>query len=228
MFDELLNDLRFGLRTLFKNRGFALLAILTLGLGIGANTAIFSVINGVLLKPLPYEHGDRLVLVRQSAPLSAAPMPASSIKEYFDYREQAADVRRAGRIPPDELRPARIAASPIASTPASSRTNFFERARHQADPRPHLRAPTMTSPGAEAVLDRQPHLLAAEVRRRSEHRRPGVRDERSAAHASSACCPTCRTIRRRTTSTCRCSACPFRAAAERQHRRRTARVFSAR
>ena len=61
-----------------------------------------------------------------------------------------------------------------------------------------------TSAGAEAVLILEPLLLAAEVRRRSDHRRPGVRDERPAAHASSACCPTCRTIRRRTTSTCRC------------------------
>ena len=69
MIDEFLNDLRFGIRTLLKNRGFALLAILTLGLGIGANTAIFSVIYGVLLKPLPYTDSDRLVLIRQSAPL---------------------------------------------------------------------------------------------------------------------------------------------------------------
>ena len=63
--DELLQDIKYGVRTLAKNPGYAVLAILTLGLGIGANTAIFSVINGVLLKPLPYEHGDRLVLVRQ-------------------------------------------------------------------------------------------------------------------------------------------------------------------
>ncbi|MET0214829.1 MAG: permease prefix domain 1-containing protein, partial [Vicinamibacterales bacterium] len=65
-FEELVADLRYGARTLLKNPGFALLAILTLGLGIGANTAIFSVINGVLLKPLPYENGDRLLLIRQS------------------------------------------------------------------------------------------------------------------------------------------------------------------
>ena len=91
MLDELLNDLRFGLRTLFKNRGFALLAILTLGLGIGANTAIFSVIHGVLLKPLPYADSDRLVLIRQSAPLIGRADAGVSIKEYFTYRDQAAD-----------------------------------------------------------------------------------------------------------------------------------------
>ena len=61
--ETLVADLRYGARALLKHPGYALLAVLTLGLGIGANTAIFSVINGVLLKPLPYEHGDRLVLV---------------------------------------------------------------------------------------------------------------------------------------------------------------------
>jgi hypothetical protein len=87
--DELFQDVRYGARTLTKNPGYATLAILTLGLGIGANTAIFSVINGVLLKPLPYEHGDRLVVVRQSAPLAGQSQVGVAIAEYFDYREQA-------------------------------------------------------------------------------------------------------------------------------------------
>ena len=91
MIDQLLNDLRFGIRTLLKDRGFALLAILTLGLGIGANTAIFSVIYGVLLKPLPYTDSDRLVLVRQSAPLIGRADAGVSIKEYFTYRDQASE-----------------------------------------------------------------------------------------------------------------------------------------
>jgi putative ABC transport system permease protein len=80
MLDQLLNDVRFGLRTLAKNRAFALLAIATLGLGIGANTAIFSVIYGVLLKPLPYADSDRLVLIRQSAPLLGRDDVSVSIK----------------------------------------------------------------------------------------------------------------------------------------------------
>jgi putative ABC transport system permease protein len=86
--EQLIRDIRFGARTLLKNRGFAALAILTLGLGIGANTAIFSVIDGVLLKPLPYASGDRLVLVRQSAPLAGRANAGVSIKELYDYREQ--------------------------------------------------------------------------------------------------------------------------------------------
>jgi predicted permease len=84
-------DTRFALRTLRTNPGFASVAVLTLGLGIGANTAIFSVIQGVLLNPLPYEDPDRLVLVQQSAPLAGVPNTGVSIKEYFDYREQSPD-----------------------------------------------------------------------------------------------------------------------------------------
>ena len=89
MLDELWLDLRFAARTLLNNRAFTLLAVLTLGLGIGANTAIFSVIYGVLLKPLPYAEGDRLVLVRQSAPLVGRADVGVSIKEFFTYRDQA-------------------------------------------------------------------------------------------------------------------------------------------
>ena len=62
----LLSDLRYAIRTLSRARGFALAVILTLGLGIGANTAIFSVVRAVLLRPLPHRDGDRLLYLRQS------------------------------------------------------------------------------------------------------------------------------------------------------------------
>jgi putative ABC transport system permease protein len=91
-FETLAADLRYGARALVKHPGYALLAVLTLGMGIGANTAIFSVINGVLLKPLPYEHGDRLVILQQSRPLSGQPQVGVAIAEYFDYRERGKDV----------------------------------------------------------------------------------------------------------------------------------------
>ena len=89
--DNLIADIKYGIRTLLRHRAFTLLAVLTLALGIGANTAIFSVISGVLLKPLPYGEPDRLVLLRQSAPGAGQANVNLSIKEYFDYREQSPD-----------------------------------------------------------------------------------------------------------------------------------------
>src|SRR5580704_10997653 len=76
LFDELLEDLHFGQRILRKNPGFTAVAVLTLALGIGANTAIFSVVNAVLLSPLPYADADRLVLVKEVLP-HAGPEPIS-------------------------------------------------------------------------------------------------------------------------------------------------------
>jgi len=82
-------DAGFALRMMRKNPGYTLAAILTLGLGIGANSAIFSVVNAVLLKPLPYEHGESLVTLHQQAPRAGMLNQPFSVAEINDYRTQS-------------------------------------------------------------------------------------------------------------------------------------------
>jgi hypothetical protein len=71
LFDTLVRDMRYGWRTLRRNPVFTVAVLLTLAIGTGANTAVFSIVNHVLLKPLPYPEAERLVAVAHSAPGAA-------------------------------------------------------------------------------------------------------------------------------------------------------------
>jgi putative ABC transport system permease protein len=85
----LLKDLRYSLRTLCKVPGFSIVALLVLALGIGANTAIFSVVNSVVLRPLPYPDADRLVLIWETDLKDGIKREGPSAPNFLDWKEQS-------------------------------------------------------------------------------------------------------------------------------------------
>lgn len=89
-------DLRHCLRLLIKSPGFCLVVVFVLALGVGANTAIFSIVDAVLLKPLPYPEPDRLVLARRT--VGDAIYRLVSAPDYYDYREQAGRLEALGAV----------------------------------------------------------------------------------------------------------------------------------
>jgi putative ABC transport system permease protein len=97
--ETLWQDLRFATRMLRKSPGFTAVAVLTLALGIGANTAIFTVVNGVILKPLPYSHSDRLVMLFEKQ-LSDGTLGNVAPANFYDWREQSHSFEKMAAIDP--------------------------------------------------------------------------------------------------------------------------------
>jgi putative ABC transport system permease protein len=134
--ESLWQDVRCGLRILRKNAGFAVVAILTLALGIGANTAIFSVIHAVLLSPLPYNDPDRIVFLLESNPGNGFPEFSVSPPNYVDWRNAtssfesmasvaASSLNYTSGVDPERLTGARVSSSffsVFGANPALGRT----------------------------------------------------------------------------------------------------------
>jgi putative ABC transport system permease protein len=95
----LMQDIRYALRSLRKNSGFTTVAILTLALGIGANTTMFSVVNGVLLKPLPYPNPDRLVSLWETHP-TWGPFLTVAPANFYDWRQQSNSFSQMAALDP--------------------------------------------------------------------------------------------------------------------------------
>lgn len=171
---NLFADIRYGLRGLIARPLFTLVAVLTLALGIGANTSIFSVIHGLYLRPLPYPDGDRLVAVYNSYPKMGLDNAGTSIPDYLERREHAPSLEDLAlyadgdyNLADDGAQPERL--SGVRATPSLFTTLGVAPAMGQAFGEAHA------VPGQDRVVivshalwsnrfNRDPGLLGREVR----------------------------------------------------------------
>src|SRR5215471_11051919 len=144
MMNTLLHDLRYGARMLLRKRGFMIVAVVTLGLGIGANTMMFSVINAVLLRPLPFNDPERLVHLDEKAPKAGLETAGLSFPDFADWRARSRSFERMALYEEDSFT--------LASGTATERAERVDGARVTASLFPLL--------GVEAAQGR--HFLEEE------------------------------------------------------------------
>jgi hypothetical protein len=146
--EQLGQDLRYGLRMLARNPVFTVVAVLTLALGIGANTAIFSVVNTVVLRPLPYPHSDRLVRIAEVIPALKAELASGA--DYVDWKgqnhtlqqlaayDETADFNMTGRGTPARIHGASVTASLFATLGADPQVGRGFTAQEDQPNGPHV------------------------------------------------------------------------------------------
>ena len=190
-----LTDVLYALRTLAKSPAYAAVTILTLALGIGANTAIFSVVNGVLLKPLPYPRPDRLMFITSTFPKLGFDRFWVSLPEWASSRSATSsfqgvgalsrglgEPRHAGAAAPRQQRAGHAGAARLCSASRRCAAALFNDADSRARRRGRRASSSYTT-------------WQQRFRRRRRRRRPRRPDRRRRRPASSASC------RRATTST---------------------------
>jgi putative ABC transport system permease protein len=146
-------DMRYGARTLVRSPGFTVVAVLSLALGIGANTAIFSVVNGVLLRPLPYSESKRIVAVWHTPPQASFPgMQRFSVSpaNYLDWKEQSRAYEQMAVYQYAGLSLS-AGSDPVPVTGAAVSSDFFSVLRTQAS-RGRTFSPEEEQQGREQVV----------------------------------------------------------------------------
>ena len=161
--DRLLLDLRLAFRRLRQNPGFSIVAILTLALGIGANTAIFSVINAVLFRPLPVERSSELVSINET--LGGNTFPTLSFPNYRDMRDRNTVLSglAAYRILPASLG---LPGNEPAGVGLPGHWKLFRHAGREAGARALAAAGRRSRSGRSSGGGDQLQLLAEAIRRR--------------------------------------------------------------
>ena len=163
--DGMKKDLRYTFRSLWRQPGFTLVTVLTLALGIGANTAIFSVVNGVVLRPLGYPEPERLVFITSQFPALGFDQFWVSPPEFLEFARAAEELRR--RSAP--TRPDRATSPPPIGRAASIARGVtaepVRRARREAGARPRLHRSDMLT-GAAPVVVLTARAVDVGVRRR--------------------------------------------------------------
>ena len=135
--ETLIQDLRYAVRSLRRSPGFVVVAVLTLAVGVGANTAIFSAVEAVLLRPLPYKNPDRVVFIQEKRAVTGQPNSVSPLN-YLDWKTQSTAFDKMAAVRFD---PATITAldTPVQVRGLRVTERVLRRLWLAAAARPHLR-----------------------------------------------------------------------------------------